>query len=98
MAKNAKIGGVALARSMPETAPTLGFRATKNPTDKGWVLGKWWRRGGSNPRPQALYNAIYMLSPVIWVLVLARRPNRLVSDDLLDFRVRSRSGTGPYLL
>ena len=45
MAKNAKIGKVALARSMPETAPTLGFRATKNPTDKGWVLGKWWWGG-----------------------------------------------------
>ena len=26
----------------------------------------WWRRRGLNQRPQVLYNAIYMLSPVIW--------------------------------
>ena len=39
-----------------------------------------------------------MLSPAIWSLVFARRPDRLASDDLLSFRARSRSGTGPYLM
>jgi len=24
----------------------------------------WWSRGGSNPRPQALYRQFYILSPV----------------------------------
>ena len=58
----------------------------------------WWSRGGSNPRPQVLYRQIYILSPVYWVLTLARRPNRLASGDLLDFRDLPRSGEDPYLM
>ena len=26
----------------PETAPTLGERAKKIPTDEGWDFGYWW--------------------------------------------------------
>jgi len=43
-----------LKRPRPETAPTLGERAKKIPTDKGWDFGKWWSRGELNPRPQAI--------------------------------------------
>ena len=32
----------ALKRQMPETAPTLGERAKKIPTDKGWDFTLWW--------------------------------------------------------
>ena len=34
-----------------------GVPGIKNPTGKGWVLGKWWRRRELNPRPQALYRS-----------------------------------------
>jgi len=27
----------------------------------------WWRRRGSNPRPEALYGEIYMLSQANWI-------------------------------
>lgn len=53
-------GGLALTRTMPETAPTLALWAEKNPTDKGWVFGKWWRRRELNPRPQILCHRFYM--------------------------------------
>ena len=64
----------ALTRPMPETAPVLALRAKKIPTDKGWDSLYWWRRGESNPRPQALRLVLYMLSR-IFVLV-APRSNR----------------------
>lgn len=38
----------------------------KNPSISRRVFKVWWRRGGSNPRPQALDRQIYILSPVIW--------------------------------
>ena len=31
-----------LKRKQPETAPTLGERAKKIPTDKGWDFTLWW--------------------------------------------------------
>lgn len=43
--KNADFAGVALARPYPETAPTLGERAKKIPTDEGWDFGYWWWDG-----------------------------------------------------
>ena len=58
----------------PKTAPVLAIRAKKIPTDKGWDSLCWWRRGESNPRPQALRLVLYMLSR-IFVLV-APRSNR----------------------
>ena len=39
------VRGVPLKRPTPGTAPTLARRAEKNPTDKGWVFGKWWWDG-----------------------------------------------------
>lgn len=35
-------GRAVLKRKPPETAPTLGKRAKKIPTDKGWDFGYWW--------------------------------------------------------
>ena len=37
-----RFGKGAVKRQVPETAPTLAFRAEKSPTDKGWALSKWW--------------------------------------------------------
>ncbi len=36
----------------------------KTPTERGWGFEYWWSRRESNPRPQALYNQFYILSPV----------------------------------
>lgn len=41
--ENADFAGVALARPSPGAAPTLGERAKKIPTDKGWDFRYWWR-------------------------------------------------------
>ena len=62
---NGCFGWDVLKRPRPETAPTLGERAKKIPTDKGWDFKLWWRRRESNPRPQALYRQYYMLSLII---------------------------------
>ena len=35
-------GRAVLKRKPPETAPTLGERAKKIPTDKGWDFTLWW--------------------------------------------------------
>ena len=35
-------GRAVLKRKPPETAPTLGKRAKKIPTDKGWDFTLWW--------------------------------------------------------
>ena len=59
---NDTFGQGVLKRPTPETAPVLAFWAKKIPTDKGWDSLYWWRRGESNPRPQALHLKIYMLS------------------------------------
>jgi len=40
--KNADFAGAALARPGSKTAPTLGERAKKIPTDKGWDFRYWW--------------------------------------------------------
>jgi hypothetical protein len=50
-AENDGFGMCVLKRPRRETAPTLVFRAEKNPTDKGWVFGKWWWNTEPNPRP-----------------------------------------------
>ena len=60
-----RFGKGAVKRQVPETAPTLAFRAEKSPTDKGWALGKWWSWGDLNPRPQAFFAQIYMFSGLI---------------------------------
>ena len=41
---------------------SLGERAKKIPTDKGWDFEYWWRRGESNPRPVARHKQFYILS------------------------------------
>ena len=38
-------GRAVLKRKPPETAPTLGKRAKKIPTDKGWDFTLWWWGG-----------------------------------------------------
>lgn len=37
----------------------------KIPTRQGWDIGKWWNRGESNPRPQAITGRFYMRSCLI---------------------------------
>ena len=85
MARNGRFGWLAKSagfrRDLQQHAGTGAIRQEKIPTDKGWDFGKWWRRGGSNPRPQVLYRQFYILSPVNWVLTLVRRPNRLTSGE-----------------
>ena len=46
-------GRAVLKRKPPETAPTLGKRAKKILTDKGWYFTSWWSWRELNPRPQA---------------------------------------------
>ena len=46
-------GRAVLKRKPPETAPTLGKRAKKIPTDKGWDFTLWWRNTEPNSRPQS---------------------------------------------
>jgi hypothetical protein len=64
-AGNDGFGRNVLKRPGYGTSPVLAFQAEKNPTDKGWAFGKWWSRRESNPRPQVLYRAFYILSSVI---------------------------------
>ena len=59
---NGNFAGVALARPCPETAPALGERAKKIPTDEGWDFGYWWSWRELNPRPSAFIEQIYMFS------------------------------------
>ena len=44
--------------------------STAIPNDKGLREGGlclwWWRRGESNPRPQAFFRQFYMRSQAIW--------------------------------
>ena len=47
-ARNGDFRRATLKRPRRETAPTLGERAKKIPTDKGWDSLCWWRRGISN--------------------------------------------------
>ena len=63
--KNATFAREALARHGPQSAPTLGERAKKIPTDKGWDFGFWWSWRDLNPRPQIFLVQIYMLSSLI---------------------------------
>ena len=58
-------GRAVLKRKPPETAPTLGKRAKKIPTDKGWDFTLWWSWRELNPRPQAFVGQIYMFSVLI---------------------------------
>ena len=39
----------------------------KIPTAKGWDFDRWWNRGESNPRPQAIAGRFYMRSCLIWI-------------------------------
>lgn len=59
-------------------AKSAGFRRNPNNTREPAQTGKkkpqlitvgasvWWRRRELNPRPQALYSQVYMLSLTIW--------------------------------
>ena len=58
-------GRAVLKRKPPETAPTLGERAKKIPTDEGWDFGYWWSWRELNPRPQAFFVRFYMRSQLI---------------------------------
>ena len=63
-----RVGNRAAAEATRATSLrfSLGERAKKIPTDKGWDFEYWWRRRESNPRPQVLYSQFYILSLVIW--------------------------------
>ena len=60
--KKDDFAGVALARPGPKTAPTLGERAKKIPTDEGWDFRYWWSWRDLNPRPQIFHAQFYMFS------------------------------------
>ena len=55
-AKTGVVARVTRARQRPETAPTLGLRAKKIPTDKRWDFKYWW--WGAIPRQTAPVQAI----------------------------------------
>jgi hypothetical protein len=84
-AENGNFGRPALTRPTPETAPVLAFWAKKIPTDKGWDSLYWWRRGESNPRPQALRLVTYMLSRFFDLVTQRsnRRDNCATSPEVL---------------
>ena len=63
----------------PETAPTLGERAKKIPTDKGWDFGYWWSWGDLNPRPQIFLAQIYMFSVLFCVSPCKPRRRTLIA-------------------
>lgn len=65
-ASNGDFRRAMLKRTRRETAPTQGERAKKSQPDVGWDFTLWWRRRELNPRPQALYSQVYMLSLTIW--------------------------------
>lgn len=77
--ENADFAGVALARPGPETAPTLGERAKKIPTDKGWDFGYWWSWGDLNPRPQIFLAQIYMFSVLFCISPCKPRRRTLIA-------------------
>jgi hypothetical protein len=54
-----------LKRKKRRTAPTLGERAKKIPTDKSRDLYEWWSWRELNPRPQAFFEQFYMCSRLI---------------------------------
>lgn len=58
-------GKVALTGTSPGSAPTLGLRPRKSPTENSWALGVWWSWRDLNPRPQAIFEQIYMFSGLI---------------------------------
>ena len=60
--KTRGMGWWTLAR---ESAVSLGERAKKIPTDKSWDFHIWWSWGDLNPRPQAIFEQIYMFSGLI---------------------------------
>lgn len=91
-AEGRRFGKGAVKRQAPGTAPTLAFRPEKNPTDKGWVFGKWWSWGDLNPRPQAFFAQFYMCSRLFWISPSAPRSDTLRRQPVpLD--LASRQGT-----
>jgi hypothetical protein len=66
----------AVKRQKPGTAPTLGERAKKIPTDKGWDFTLWWSWRELNPRPQAFFVQFYMCSRLIKSRLLYRAAAR----------------------
>ena len=41
------------------------FEAKESPTENSWALGVWWSWRDLNPRPQAIFEQIYMFSGLI---------------------------------
>ena len=58
-------------RRLPQEPPTTrGNRrdqARKNPNRERLGFHYWWRRRGSNPRPEILYGEFYILSLANWI-------------------------------
>ena len=69
----------------PETAPTLGERAKKIPTDKGWDFSDWWSRRESNPRPRVFCDQFYVCSDVIEISLPLRRRTGSTSNQPPEF-------------
>lgn len=67
------------AKPGPETAPTLGERAKKIPTDEGWDFGYWWSWGDLNPRPQIFLAQIYMFSVLFCISPCKPRRRTLIA-------------------
>lgn len=47
----------------------VGEQYKKSPAAElsNWALMYWWRRRGSNPRPEILYGEFYILSLANWI-------------------------------
>jgi hypothetical protein len=46
-------------------ASPLGISQKEGPTDNSWAYGIWWSWRDLNPRPQAIFEQIYMFSGLI---------------------------------
>ena len=54
-----------IATDRPDTRANTGALGRKKPNRNGWALDKWWSWGDLNPRPQAIFEQIYMFSGLI---------------------------------
>jgi hypothetical protein len=57
--------GVRVRKADGQSAPLLGAKTKKKRTESFSPLDKWWSWGDLNPRPQAFFGQIYMLSGLI---------------------------------
>jgi len=83
--RRAELGGYEFydhaLRGSPRRVNKLG------PAKRGLVC--WWRRRGSNPRPQALHYELYMLIPSLISLRATRRAGKTCNQLSKDLTVQA---------